>query len=110
VINIIKFFKCKPSGLQKILILYQNCNMGKLNDADIVFNQKIALRLKNLREEINLSQAQFAKKHNIDRQIISRWENTNDNRGISIHTIRRFCKLINISLKEFFDDKSFLET
>lgn len=81
--------------------------MGRLDKDDIILNQKIALRLRNLREEIQPVQAQFAKIHHIDRQILSRWENSNDKRGISIHTIRRFCKLINISLKEFFDDELF---
>ena len=90
------------------LILYENCSMAKLNDDDIIFNQKIALRLKNLRKATNISQSQFAKNNNIDRQIISRWENANDNRGTSIHTIRKFCNMIDISIKDFFDDDLFL--
>lgn len=81
--------------------------MGSLDKDDIIFNQKVALRLKNLRKERQPIQSQFAKNHNIDRQILSRWENPNDKRGVSIHTIRRFCKLINISLKDFFDDNLF---
>lgn len=81
--------------------------MGGLSRDDIIFNQKISLRLKKLREEIQPVQSQFAKEHHIDRQILSRWENPNGKRGISVHTIRRFCKLIGISMKEFFDDKIF---
>lgn len=81
--------------------------MGKLNEDDIILNQKIALRVKNLRYEIESNQSKFAKQHGIDRQMLSRWENANDKRGISIHTIRRFCKIINMSLKDFFDDELF---
>ncbi len=81
--------------------------MGRLDKDDIIFNQKIAKRLKALREEIQPVQSHFAKTHNIDRQILSRWENSNDKRGVSIHTLRRFCDLINISLKDFFDDELF---
>lgn len=84
-------------------------DMKGLSKDDIIFNQRIALRLKRLREKVQPVQAQFAKEHHIDRQILSRWENPNDKRGISIHTIRRFCKIINISLKDFFDDKIFEE-
>jgi len=81
--------------------------MGSLDMDDTIFNQKVALRLRNLRKKRHHIQAHFAKEHNIDRQTLSRWENPNDKRGISIHTIRRFCKLINISLKDFFDDDLF---
>ena len=77
--------------------------MAKLKPEDIAFNKKIALRIKELRVKVNSNQSKFAEAHFIDRQIISRWENPNDNRGISIHTIRRFCNLVDITLKEFFD-------
>lgn len=70
-------------------------------------NEKIATRIKKLRVEIEPIQSKFAKEHLIDRQMLSRWENTKDNRGISIHTVLKFCNMINISLKEFFDDPSF---
>lgn len=81
--------------------------MRGLDKDDILFNKKISQRLKDLREKEHPIQAQFAKEHHLDRQILSRWENPNDKRGISIHTIRRFCGLIDISLKDFFDDKLF---
>ena len=105
--NIIKKIKCHQLGLHFFLILYQNCRMGRLDKDDIILNQKIALRLRKLREEIEPIQAKFAKKNHIDRQILSRWENSNNKRGVSIHTIQRFCKLINISLTDFFDDELF---
>ncbi len=82
--------------------------MAKLKPEDIAFNKKTALRIKELRLRANLSQSKFAETHFIDRQMISRWENINDQRGVSIHTINRFCKMINISLKEFFDSDAFL--
>ncbi len=54
-----------------------------------------------------LLQVHFARDNYIDRQLLNRWENQNDKRGISIHSIRRFCNMINISLKDFFDDERF---
>lgn len=41
--------------------------MGRLDKDDIIFNRKVALRLQELRKEIEPIQAQFAKKHHIDR-------------------------------------------
>ncbi|TNJ46086.1 helix-turn-helix transcriptional regulator [Tamlana fucoidanivorans] len=82
--------------------------MGKLKPEDIALNTSIALRIKELRIKANPNQSKFADKHFIDRQIVSRWENINDKRGVSIHTINRFCKMVNISLKEFFDSDLFL--
>lgn len=82
--------------------------MSKLKPEDIAFNKQIALRIKELRVKHNPNQSKFAETHFIDRQMISRWESTNDQRGVSIHTIHRFCNMINISLKEFFDSDVFL--
>ena len=82
--------------------------MSKLKLEDIAFNKRIALRIRELRVKNNSVQSKFAETHFIDRQLISRWESINDKRGVSIHTINRFCKMINISLKEFFDSDSFL--
>jgi transcriptional regulator with XRE-family HTH domain len=70
-------------------------------------NEKIAIRIKQLRLEREPIQSKFAKEHLIDRQMLNRWENTKDNRGISIHTVLKFCNMIDISLKEFFDDDLF---
>ena len=81
--------------------------MAKLKPEDIALNNKIALRIKELRESVCTNQSEFAQTHFIDRQLVSRWENTNDRRGVSIHTIHKFCNLIGISLKEFFDSDLF---
>ncbi|WP_034894552.1 transcriptional regulator [Gillisia sp. Hel_I_29] len=70
-------------------------------------NDKIAIRIKYLRENIEPIQSKFADDNMIDRQIVNRWESTTDKRGLSIHTINRFCNMISISLKDFFDDKLF---
>jgi transcriptional regulator with XRE-family HTH domain len=81
--------------------------MARAGKDEKLLNEKISLRIKELREEIEPIQAKFAKENLIDRQLLSRWESTNDDRGITIHTIFKFCKMINISLKEFFDDDIF---
>ncbi len=72
-----------------------------------ILNDKIAIRIKFLREQIEPIQSKFADNNMIDRQILSRWESTTDKRGLSIHTISKFCKMINISLQDFFDDELF---
>ncbi|WP_417364313.1 helix-turn-helix domain-containing protein [Galbibacter sp.] len=81
--------------------------MATAGKEEKILNEKIAIRIKQLRIGIEPIQSKFAKEHLIDRQMLSRWESTNDNRGITIHTILKFCKMINISLKEFFDDELF---
>lgn len=78
----------------------------KQND-DVVFNEKVADRIKELRINANPIQAHFARDNYIDRQLLNRWESKNIKKGISIHSIRRFCNMINISLKDFFDDERF---
>lgn len=81
--------------------------MAKLKLEDIALNTKIAQRIKELRVKVNPNQSKFAECHFIDRQLVSRWENTNDQRGVSIHTVSRFCNLIGITLTEFFDSNLF---
>ena len=58
----------------------------------------------------------FKRKYNVEKQIISRWEsqikideNTGkkSGRGITIYTVDEFCKIIGITLKDFFDDDLF---
>tara|TARA_R110001583_G_scaffold192614_1_gene359330 strand:- start:42314 stop:42559 length:246 start_codon:yes stop_codon:yes gene_type:complete len=77
--------------------------MAGLDKDDIILKNKIAERIKSLRIKTGLSQSDFAKLHDIDRQIINRWESNLNKRGITIYTIKRFCNMLNISLKEFFD-------
>ncbi|MBP1167637.1 MULTISPECIES: helix-turn-helix domain-containing protein [Weeksellaceae] len=77
--------------------------MAGLNEEDILLKNKIADRIKFLRANTGLSQSEFAKKYEIDRQILNRWESKSNKRGLTIYTIAKFCGLLGISLKEFFD-------
>lgn len=77
--------------------------MAELTKEDIILKNKIADRIKSLREKTGLSQSDFAKKHDIDRQILSRWESTNNKRGVTIYTIQKFCNMLGIPLKDFFE-------
>ena len=81
--------------------------MGKLRPEDIALNNKIAQRIKELRIKADPNQKRFAENNDLERQTLNRWESVNDKRGVSIHTIRRFCSMVNISLKEFFASDSF---
>jgi len=77
--------------------------MGKLSKEDTILQNRIAERIKSLREKTGLSQSEFAQKHEIDRQILNRWERPNNKRGVTIYTINKFCNMIGITLCEFFD-------
>ncbi len=77
--------------------------MAELTKEDTILRIKIAERIKSLREQTGLSQSDFAKKHDIDRQILNRWESPNNKRGVTIYTIQKFCNMIDISLSDFFD-------
>jgi len=81
--------------------------MSKLTKEDIKLRNKITQRFVNLRRATGLSQSEFAKMHDVDRQQINRWESFKTERGVTIYTIMRFCSFLNISLKEFFDDSIF---
>jgi transcriptional regulator with XRE-family HTH domain len=77
--------------------------MAKLAKEDILLKNKIAERIKFFRLKTGLSQSEFAKKFDIDRQILNRWESKNNSRGVTIYTIQKFCSMIGITLNEFFD-------
>jgi transcriptional regulator with XRE-family HTH domain len=81
--------------------------MAELTEEDKILKDKIIDRIESLRLKTGLSQADFAKENNIDRQVINRWESKTNKRGITIYTIKKFCDMIGINLKEFFDDKIF---
>ncbi|GEN77171.1 helix-turn-helix transcriptional regulator [Chryseobacterium hagamense] len=81
--------------------------MSKLNKDDIELRNMITQRLINLRKSTGLSQSEFAKLHEIDRQQVNRWESFESERGVTIYTIQKFCTLVKISLQEFFDDPLF---
>jgi len=76
--------------------------MAELSKDDIILKNLIALRVKELRAITGFTQSEFAKEYGIDRQILSRWESTNNKRGITIYTIKKFCDMIGISLEDFF--------
>jgi len=81
--------------------------MAKSNAQDVELDKKIAIRIKELRKKVDSNQKRFAENHGLDRQILNRWESTTNNRGVSIHTINKFCELIGMDLKDFFDSEPF---
>jgi DNA-binding XRE family transcriptional regulator len=83
--------------------------MAELSKEDIIFKNKIAQRIETLRLQTGLNQTKFAERHDIERQTINRWESQITKRGVNIHTVRKFCKMINISLSNFFDSDEFVE-
>lgn len=83
--------------------------MAELSKEDIIFKNKIAQRIETLRLETGLNQTKFAEEHDIERQTINRWESQITKRGVNIHTVRKFCKMIDISLSKFFDSDEFVE-
>jgi len=83
--------------------------MAKLTDEDLILRQKIAERVKELRAKSGAIQSDFAANNNIDRQNLSAWESTKNNRGITIYSINRLCSILGISLKDFFDSASFIK-
>ncbi len=77
--------------------------MGTLTKEDIILKNRITERIKFLRAKTGLNPSEFAKAHDIDRQILNRWESENNPRGVSIYTINKFCNMLGITLKDFFD-------
>lgn len=80
--------------------------MATLSSDDIILKDKIALRIRSIREQTKMSQSVFASHHLIDRQTLNRWEK---GRGVTIYTVDKFCKLLNITLADFFNDSIFIE-
>lgn len=81
--------------------------MPKLTEEDNQLKGRIKSRIKNILNEKDLNQADYALESDTDRQSVNRLVNDNNIRGISIYTINRFCKVIKISLDEFFNDPLF---
>ena len=77
--------------------------MRKLDEDDIALKDKIASRIKSLREATGKGMTAFAKDSYKDKQSQNRWEKE----GASIFTINKFCKEIGISLSDFFNDPLF---
>ena len=61
--------------------------MSKLTEDDIKLRNQITQRFINLRESTGLTQSEFAKLHEIDRQQVNRWESYEVDRGVTIYTI-----------------------
>ena len=80
---------------------------GTLDKIDIDLKKKIAARIKELRENTGKNQTEFAYDFGTDKQTWNRYEG---GRGVSIYTVNKFCKLIGISLSEFFDSSLFKES
>ncbi|WP_269235005.1 helix-turn-helix domain-containing protein [Flavobacterium flavigenum] len=81
--------------------------MAELTKEDTILQKKIAERIQFLRLKTGLSQTDFAQKNHIDRQVINRWESIKNKRGVTIYSIQKFCKMLDITLKDFFDDEEF---
>lgn len=81
--------------------------MAERTEKDIILKDKIIERIEFLRLKTGLSQIDFAKMHDIDRQMIHRWESKKNTRGVTIYTIQKFCNMIGITLDEFFNTDAF---
>ncbi|PAM93993.1 hypothetical protein B4N84_12955 [Flavobacterium sp. IR1] len=105
----VKNIFCNPSGLHDFVKKQQNCSMGQLTEEDTILQIKIAERIQFLRLKTGLSQTDFAQKYHIDRQVVNRWESTRNKRGVTVYSIQKFCRMLDITLQEFFDDDKFKE-
>jgi DNA-binding XRE family transcriptional regulator len=83
--------------------------MGNLRAEDIILRDQIKLRLKELRGNTSQNKSNLAKDVEIDRQNFQAWEKLDIDRGMSIYSISRVCKVFGITLKDFFDSKIFNE-
>ena len=84
--------------------------MGNLRPEHIILRDQIKLRLKELREESSQNKSNLSKDVEIDRQNFQAWEKLEVGRGMSIYSIRRVCKALGITLKDFFDSAIFDNT
>jgi transcriptional regulator with XRE-family HTH domain len=67
--------------------------------------QKVGKRITNIRKEKKLTQLQFSYDVNIERSYITSIENGNKN--ISLSTLQKIIDALDVSAKEFFNDKMF---
>jgi transcriptional regulator with XRE-family HTH domain len=79
---------------------------GSLDNIDIELRDKVAERIKELRESSGKSQTEFALELGVDKQTLHRLES---GRGATIYSINKFCKASGISLSEFFDSPIFIQ-
>ena len=69
-------------------------------------SKAMRLRIKNLMAENKVNGNKLALSSGIDRSTINRFLR-GQNKSIKIETITLICQALNISLKDFFDDKVF---
>lgn len=91
--------------------------MSELSKENVALANNIAKRIKALRQEdTGMKQMDFVRKYNVEKQTISRWESQikiddktgiKSGRGITIYSVSEFCKIIGITLTDFFDDDLF---
>lgn len=88
--------------LKILLIAFMS---AKLDDQDLQLKEAIAKRIKELRKSSGKKQNHFANENlDTDKQMLQRLES---GRGASIYSIYKFCKAIDLSLKDFFDSPIF---
>jgi transcriptional regulator with XRE-family HTH domain len=80
---------------------------GSLDKIDIELRDKIAERIKELRESSGKNQTEFALELGVDKQTLHRLES---GRGATIYSINKFCMVMGISLSEFFDSAIFKDS
>jgi len=66
---------------------------------------KIGLRIKELREKVNISQKDLAYSADLDRSYIASVES--GQRNVSIVNIEKIATALNVTVKEFFNDARF---
>jgi transcriptional regulator with XRE-family HTH domain len=66
---------------------------------------KIGQRIKELREQMNMSQKDLAYTADLDRSYIASIEN--GQRNVSIVNIEKIATALNVTIKEFFNDAEF---
>lgn len=67
--------------------------------------QKVGLRIKELRKQLELSQEGLAYKSEVDRTYVTDVEN--GRRNVSLEILERLIKGLNVSFSEFFNSKEF---
>ncbi|MCV9926286.1 helix-turn-helix transcriptional regulator [Flavobacterium sp. LS1R49] len=100
---------CNANALHKNHQKKETCCMGKLRVEDIILRDQIKLRLKELREKSSQNKSDLSKDVEIDRQNFQAWEKLEIDRGMSIYSVSRVCKVLGITLKDFFDSNIFNE-
>lgn len=66
---------------------------------------KIGLRIKELREKVNMTQKDLAYSADLDRSYIASIEN--GQRNVSVINIEKIAKALGVTVKEFFEDGRF---